>query len=113
MASGLAGPAHPHDQVDDRRTAENYRTALKKLALFLDDLGFSGGAGDLTRALLVEFWLGMNRHVESMTRRMLRCWDAETGALRPEVRNYLAGQLLHAPKRRKDQKPFAPYSDAE
>lgn len=113
MASGLAGLAHPHDQVDSRGTAQNYRVALKKLGIFLDSLGFSGGAGDLTRARLVEFWLGTNRHVESMTRRMLRSWNAETGALRPEVRDYLTGQLLHAPKRNRDKKPFAPYSDVE
>jgi len=110
LARGLATLAHPHGTVNSIQTATQYRVALGRLAGFLDRAGFRGGAAQLTRARLVEFWLGVNHAWESMTRRMLRAWDAETGGLRADVRDYLAGRALHPQPR---STPLASYSDAE
>lgn len=110
LSRGLAALAHPHGTVNTVQTAAHYRVALGRLARFLDGVGFRGGAADLTRARLVEFWLGTNHRHESATRRMLRAWDTDTGALRLEVRDYLDGQLLRPQARRT---PLAPYSDTE
>lgn len=110
LAHGLAAMAHPHGTINAARTAVDYRVALGKLARFLDRSGFSGGPGALTRARLVEFWLGVQHSSESATRRTLRAWDAETGGLRPEVRDYLTGRPLNPQQR---GTPLAPYTDTE
>ena len=110
LACGMAAMAHPHGTINTAGTAVRYRIAVGQLARFLDGIGFRGGAAELTRAKLVEFWLGTKHDSESATRRMLRAWDADTGGLRPEVRDYLDGGLLNRQARRT---PLTPYSDAE
>ncbi|RSM51558.1 hypothetical protein DMB66_41540 [Actinoplanes sp. ATCC 53533] len=110
MAHGLAALAHPHGPMDSVETAMGYRAALGRMARFLDSAGFRGGAAELTRARLVEFWLGVSRREESPSRRMLLAWDGETGGLRREVRDYLGGRALNSEPRRT---PLLPYSDAE
>lgn len=113
LATGLAGLAHPHGEVDAAGTVQEYRKAMVQLIRFLDGGGFTGGGDELTKALLVEFWLSRSRPVvERSTRRLLRAVDTETGVLRPQVREYLAGPPL-LPSRWRDLKPLPPYSPDE
>jgi hypothetical protein len=110
LALGLAGLVHPHGSIDRASTISHYRTAIGRLAGFCDGAGLHGGAAQLSRARLIEFLLRCDHGTESATRRMLRCFDARTGRLRPEVREYLDGEFLHRQPRKR---PLAPYSDAE
>jgi hypothetical protein len=112
LAVGLAGLAHPNGGLDSAATAAQYRTGLGQLARFLDGAGFSGGAAGLTRARLIEFWMGTRPTSERLTRAVLRSLDTQTGVLRPEVRDYLPGQALQRARRHR-KKPYAPYSDGE
>jgi hypothetical protein len=86
--------AHPHGDVDARNTAEQYRTAISQLSRSLDKAGFAGGAGDLTKARLIQFWLARRPQIEQRTRLLLRSLDErQEGLLRPEVSQYLAGPV--------------------
>ncbi|MGH3281402.1 MAG: hypothetical protein ACRDNW_20010, partial [Trebonia sp.] len=111
LARGLAAMAHPHGDVDARNTAGQYRTAIGQMSRSLDETGFTGGAGRLTRAQLIQFWLARQPRAEQRTRLLLRSLDGqEQGLLLPEVRQYLTGPPL---RRRPKPKPLAPYSPAE
>lgn len=110
LAAGLASLTHPHGEVDSEATVLHYRMAMLQLSRFLQGVGFTGGAGELTRARLVEFWLGHQPAVEGRTRALLRALDADTGVLRPQVREYLAGPPL---RRQPRGEPFQPYSGEE
>ena len=112
MAAALAAQAHPNGGIDSPSTARHYRTALGQLARFLDRAGFSGGAAGLTRARLVEFWLGTRPTWERLSRALLRTLDAQTGVLQAEVRDYLPGQALQRARRHR-KKPHEPYTDGE
>ncbi|HEY3690543.1 MAG TPA: hypothetical protein VGL46_09585 [Pseudonocardiaceae bacterium] len=112
LAQGLVWMAHPHGNVDTKGTSVHYRRAIRQLSRFLHKTGFTGGAGDVPKTRLVEFWLGHRPEVEQMTRLLLRSVDAQTGTLRPEVREYLGGPALREVSR-SNSTPLAPYSDAE
>ncbi len=64
LARGLAAMAHPHGDVDARNTAEQYRAAIGQMSRSLDETGFTGGAGRLTRAQLIQFWLAYQPRAE-------------------------------------------------
>ena len=111
LARGLAAMAHPHGDLDARNTAEQYRTAIGQLSRSLDEAGFAGGAGDLTKARLIQFWLVHQPQIEQRTRLLLRSLDdRQEGLLRPEVSQYLAGPPLRT---RPTPKPFTPYGPTE
>jgi hypothetical protein len=112
LAVGLAGLVHPAGPLNTKTTIRGYRCAVGQLARFLHGAGFVGGADELSRARLVEFWLATRPHWESMTRAVLRSLDAQTGVLRQEVREHLTGRALQHVRDR-DRQPFQPYSDSE
>ncbi len=111
LARGLAAMAHPHGDVDARNTAGHYRTAIGQMSRSLAGAGFTGGAGQLTRAQLIQFWLAHHPLAGQRTRLLLRSLDRQQqGLLLPEVSQYLAGPPL---RRRPEPKPLAPCSPAE
>jgi hypothetical protein len=111
LAHALSAMTHPHGDVDAQTTAEQYRVAIGQLSRTLDQARFTGGAGDLTKARLVGFWLAHQPHIEQKTRILLRSLDEhQPGLLRPEVSQYLAGPALR-PIPMGD--PLRPYSPTE
>ncbi|PRX96241.1 hypothetical protein [Allonocardiopsis opalescens] len=111
LAGGLAAMTHPHGRVDARQTAVKYRMAIGQLSRTLDEAGFTGSAGELTKARLIEFWLAHRPQVEQVSRQVLRSLDAHRpGLLRPEVSHYLSGPPL---RRRPTPRPLRPYSPTE
>src|SRR5712691_9477517 len=86
LLSGLADLVHPHGTVDAEGTLGGYLTAARHLARALAGAGFTGGAAQLTRGVLIEYWMGAAFNYEACTRRMLRAFDAATGALEERVR---------------------------
>src|SRR5260370_22655166 len=67
---GLAELVHPHGQVDSAGTVRHYERALRTLVKALAGQGFTGGAGDLRRPQLVEYWMAASAAEEPGTRRL-------------------------------------------
>lgn len=112
LAEGLARLVHPHGELNAWTTLMHYRRGIAQLSRFLHQAGFTGGVGELSKGQLIEFWLAHPTATERLTRAMLRAFDEQAGALRPEVREYLGGPALR-PVKFKPGKPYAPYSDTE
>ncbi|MFF2128720.1 hypothetical protein ACFVW1_25685 [Streptomyces olivochromogenes] len=110
LAQGLAANAHPHGGIGAKTTAAVYAVSLRQMVIKLASAGFAGSASDLTRPALMRFWIAGRHEHERNTRMILKGLDAVTGALRPEVREYLAGNKLHAKPR---TQPYGAYTDSE
>ena len=110
LMSGLAQLVHPHGTVDADGTLGGYVTAARHLVTTLAGRGFTGGAGQLTRAMLVEYWMGVAFKYEACTRRMLRGFDTATGGLDIRVRELTAGNAFHPQLR---SQPLGPYRETE
>lgn len=112
LATGLTNLAVPHGGLDAPASAAGYRARIGQLVRWLDQAGFAGDAGDLTVAHLVGFWRGGSPQTEAATRQLLRSVDRHVVALRPEVREFLAGNALQ-PRHKSAYPPLAPYSHEE
>jgi hypothetical protein len=110
LLSGLAGLVHPHGTVDAEGTLGGYLTAARHLAGTLAGHGFTGGAAQLTRGALIEYWMGVAFNYEACTRRMLRAFDAATGSLDERVRELISGHAYHPQPR---FRPLGPYLEDE
>jgi hypothetical protein len=110
LLRGLAELVHPHGAVDADGTLSGYLIAAKHMVRALAGRGFTGGAGELTRGVLVEYWMGVRFNYEASTRRMLRAFDAATGGLRTGVRELAGGNAYHRQPR---FPPLGPYRDTD
>ena len=110
LAHGMVLCFHPYGRANAVHTARHYVVALRNLVRALAEAGFSGPAGELTRPILLRYWMSHSPGLELTTRGLLQGLDAATGALRPEVREHLCGRAIHAhPK----SGSYQPYTDAE
>ncbi|MFE2319786.1 hypothetical protein ACFXC8_43140 [Streptomyces sp. NPDC059441] len=110
LAIGLAENAHPHGGIVARNTANFYAISLRQMVISLAASGFGGSASDLTRAVLMQYWLTTWYDREVQTRLLLKGFDTATGALHPEVREYIAGNSIQTEKA---TRPHRAYTDAE
>src|ERR1019366_8580520 len=110
LLAGLAGMVHPHGAVDSAKTVDHHMTALRDMTRVLAAAGFTGGAAGLSRARLVEYWMGAAYAAEIATRQMLASADAATGCLQPAARQLLAGRACHQPQR---TNPLPRFGDRE
>jgi hypothetical protein len=110
LARGLPMLTHPHGGIATRHTAGQYVQALRAMVADLAAAGFTGGAAELTRAVLVRYWLASTHLREMYSRKLLAGFDAVAGGLDPGVREHLAGRPLHvaAPTR-----PLQPYTEQQ
>jgi len=81
LAVGMAANAHPHGGITAKRSAYSYATAARQMVAELAEQGFTGSAAELTRPLLMRYWLGGSFRRESCTRNVLRGFDRVTAAL--------------------------------
>ena len=107
---GLASLVHPHGSVDAASTVSHYLRAARHMVATLAGQGFVGGAGELTRAKLAEYWMAATVPFEACTRAMLVAFDAENGGLARDARE-LAGGRAFNPQRFRRSLP--PYPEAE
>ncbi|MDG9713003.1 hypothetical protein [Streptomyces sp. DH10] len=114
LLHGLADLVHPHGRIDQENTLAGYLTGIRVLTNGLSELGFTGGAAELTRGRLAALWMsGKHRPVqESRARMMLRRLDDLQGVLRPDVRELVDGRRFVSDRRR-DRKYLQPYSETE
>jgi hypothetical protein len=110
LLAGAANLVHPHGRLDSRGSVTNVLIGIRRLVNFASERGFSGGAQELRRPLLVEFWMGSSSADERLTKAALRALDQETGMLDPKVRALIHGRSFN-PTRHGDNIP--PYSEAE
>jgi hypothetical protein len=111
LLTGVAELIHPHGSIDAANSVDLCLPPIRNLAAALAARGFDGGAADLRRGLLVEYWMGTRSfRWENRLRRMLRGFDAATGRLDPGVRELLAGRPYASTPHRY---PLPPYSESE
>lgn len=110
LARGLAENAHPHGGIGTRNTANFYAISLRQMVISLSADGFDGPASELTRAVLMRYWLTTWYDREIQTRMLLAGYDEVVGALRPEVRAYIAGNPI---QKEQATRPHRAYTDAE
>jgi hypothetical protein len=89
---GLVELVHPHGSVDAAGSVQHYVRAIRHMVRVLAERGFAGGAGQLRRARLVEYWMGASGGQEACTRRMLHGFAQATGGLAAPVRELVAGR---------------------
>lgn len=108
LLDGVTDLVHPHGQVDSPGALELYLTAIRGFTDWLVEFGFSGGASDLTRALLARYWRqGVRSAQESALRAMLRCADSQDQILAPDVRAFIDGRLFNTGERYGSHQPYS------
>jgi hypothetical protein len=111
LLAGLAELVHPHGSIDAANSVDLCLPPIRNFAAGLAARGFDGGAAELRRGLLVEYWMATRSfRWENRLRRMLRGFDAATGRLDPGVRELLAGRPYASTPHRQ---PLPPYSERE
>ncbi|MGA5215103.1 hypothetical protein ACPCAE_03370 [Streptomyces cinereoruber] len=108
LLEGATDLVHPHGQVDSPGGLDLYLTAVRGFTDWLVEFGFSGGASDLTRALLARYWRqGVRSAQESALRAMLRCADDQEQVLAPDVRAFVDGRLFNTGERYGSHQPYS------
>jgi hypothetical protein len=110
LLAGLVELIHPHGTVDAAGTVQAYVLALRNMVTTLAGWGFTGGAGDLTRGRLAEYWMGTTSSREACTRRMLEAFGTATGGLADGVREFVAGRYYN---QQPNRRPLPPYREGE
>ncbi|WP_246204503.1 hypothetical protein [Streptomyces tailanensis] len=111
LLTGLVELIHPHGSLDAANSVDLCLPPIRNLAQGLAAQGFSGGAAELRRGRLIEYWMATRKfRWEGFTRRMLKGFDTATGHLDPGVRELLTGRS-YSPTPHRQALP--PYSEAE
>ncbi|EQD42982.1 hypothetical protein B2A_10080, partial [mine drainage metagenome] len=106
---GLAELVHPHGRLDGAGTLRHYVQAARRMVASFAARGFTGGARELTRGGLAEYFMGAGTHDEACTRRMLVGFDEAVGGLQASVRELAGGRAFNPQRFRR---PLPPYSEA-
>ena len=109
---GLVELMHPHGTVAAPGSVEHFLSAIRHMVRWLATRGFAGGAAQLRRATLLEYWMGASAGREACTRRMLQGFDQATGGtvLAAPARDLAAGRAYNPQPYRR---PLPPYPEAE
>lgn len=110
LALGLVELIHPHGAVDAANSADHYIRSLKRMVQALAGQGFTGGAGDLRRGQLAQFWMAGPGHLEATTRSLVEGFARAGGALGAGVLELAAGRHFNIQPNRQ---PLPPYPEAE
>ena len=112
LLEGLAAMVHPHGSIDAPATVAAYTAGIRDMAGFMRERGARGGAGQLSRGLLAEYWMQAGGLNESVTRRMVVSFDTARGgdALQAGARELAAGRHFAA---RPATSPLVPYTEEE
>lgn len=110
LAEGLAACAHPRGGIGAINPATRYAVSVRQMVKKLSESGFTGSAAELTKSMLLRFWLAGTHNRECDTRILLKGLDGVNGCLRPEVRALLEGRAIqpHPP-----EKAQVAYTDGE
>ena len=112
LVTALIELIHPRGGVDAAGTVRHHMRSIAGMVSWFDDRGFTGGVKDLTRSQVAEFLMSRKTAVERNCRQLLTAFGNEIEPLSPGVMEFVTGKTFH-PKRRRNEKPLAPYSEAE
>ncbi len=107
LLTGLADLIHPHGAVDAAGSVNHYVQSIRDMTRKLAARGFTGGAAELRRVLVAEYWLAASGPKEACTRRMLQ---AISDRLDPQVAELAAGRAYN-PQR--NHRALPPYPEAD
>ncbi|MEU9945010.1 hypothetical protein [Streptomyces lavendulae] len=110
LALGLVDLIHPHGTVDAEGTVNFYIQSLRSMVRTLAAQGFTGGAGQLRRGQLAEFWMSSPSRLEAMTRSLLEGYAQSGGTLGDGVLDLAAGRHFNIQPNRQ---PLPPYPEEE
>jgi len=110
LLAGLLELIHPHGTVNSAGSVGHYVQSVRDLTRKLDARGFTGGAADLRRPQMAEYWMAAGGPREACTRRMLHGFQAGGGSLDARLAELAAGRAYN-PQRNHHQLP--PYPEAE
>ncbi|MGD9960481.1 hypothetical protein [Nocardioides sp.] len=107
---GLVELIHPHGTVDAAGSVNHYVQSIRDMARKLAGRGFTGGAADLRRAQLAEYWMAASGPREACTRRMLQALPTASRRLDAGVVELADGRAFN-PQR--SHRPLPPYPEAD
>jgi len=110
LATGLVELIHPHGSVDAAGTVDHYVRGLHRMVRTLADHGFTGGAGELRRGQLAQFWMAGPNWLEALTRYLVEGYARSGGRLGDGVLELAAGRHFNIQRNRH---PLPPYSEDE
>jgi hypothetical protein len=110
LAVGLVELIHPHGSVDAERTVAAYLLALRRMVERFAGQGFTGGAGELRRGQLAEFWMAGPTWLEAATRALVVGHARSGGQLGDGVLELAAGRHFNIQPYRR---PLPPYPETE
>ena len=110
LATGLVELIHPHGSADSGSTVDGYVAALRAMVRALAEQGFDGGAGDLRRGQLAQFWMAGPTRLEALTRALVEGYARSGGALHAGVLEFAAGRHFNIQPNRQ---PLPPYAEVE
>ena len=106
LATGLVELIHPHGSADTAGTVIGYVRSLRKMVRTLADQGFSGGADELRRGHLAQFWMAGPTRLEALTRALVQGYARSGGAINPGVLELAAGRHFNIQPFRRTLPPY-------
>ncbi|GAA1959310.1 hypothetical protein [Catenulispora subtropica] len=106
LAEALVQRTHPLGSVGAKRTTVVYASCIRVMIAWLNGQGFTGGAADLPKGLMLSYWMSTSAHHVFYTRLLLQ----EVPGLREDLRTYVVGRAF---KLKEPARPYQPYSETE
>ncbi|MFI6859606.1 hypothetical protein ACIBKZ_06810 [Streptomyces sp. NPDC050421] len=106
LAIGLVDLIHPHGTADSEGTVNFYVQSLRSMVCTLSAQGFTGGAAQLRRGQLAEFWMPGPSRLEAMTRSLLEGYAQSGGTLADGVLELAAGRHFNIQPNRQSLPPY-------
>jgi hypothetical protein len=110
LLTGLAELIHPHGSVDAAGSVNHYVQSIRDMTRTLAGRGFTGGAEDLRRGRLGEYWMAATGPREACTRRMLAGFAAAGGRLDAQAVDLVAGRAYN---QQRNHRQLPPYREGE
>jgi hypothetical protein len=110
LATGLVDLIHPHGTVDASGTVNHYVQSLRQITRVLADHGFTGGADQLRRGMLAEYWMGSTGPREATSRAMVCSFARSGGVLAEGVLDLAAGRPFN---QQPNHHQLPPYPEAD
>lgn len=110
LGAGLVELIHPHGSVDASRSVAAYVLALRRMVARLGEQGFAGGAEQLRRGQLAQFWMAGPAPLEALTRALVEGYARAGGGLGEGVLELSTGRHFNIQPFRR---PLPPYPETE
>ncbi|WP_219621539.1 hypothetical protein [Streptomyces sp. CB02959] len=107
LAHGLVELIHPLGDIKTRIGAVQFASTIRRMVDELHQAGFSGGVEDLTKPIMLKYWMAVTGVRVQRTRGLLQGCGTRVD---PALREYLDGRAVKMPP---VGKPLEPYTEGE